>query len=569
MSLLRRLAADGAVVPLNLIGSVFGGAGASVATGGTDQPDFVVTREVLPYVFSLIGGRNWKSGPGDKASPLMKEIWTLLDHEGALSAQDIQAALGRELTETAVLRAVVELWNGLRAIPVYDATASETGTRWELTQARFAEELTASQKVGHATALSALVSLYLESVIAATSEEVETFLSPMTARSKVREVVNGLQATRQLGLISVGAQPLVHVAGTLPEFAEPEPTKAEVEPRAARESRPGFEKRRPGFERKPREEWKREERGGFERRPGDRKPFEGERKPVQRAAKPFREPREEERGGERRGGGFGGAKKFGKAKFRRGDSRSSEWKGREGAGGRASFSGGFKRERPGEKRPFFRERKARDEESRGSGFGPERREGGWKPKRAEGGFEKRGKSGFRKSGFGKPGFKKPGFKKHGEGGFEPKDKSEFRREGRPQFKGTDKPGFGKKAKPFGEPGRPYGKSQKSFGKPGKPGFGKTAKFRGDAGRPDQRNEPGERTGKPFGRPERDFRKFGGKPGKSFGKGGPGFGKPGSVRSGSGRSDSGRPGKPAFRKPRPGGFRPPFRKKKSEGSGDAE
>jgi len=42
-----------------------------------------MAREVLPYVFSLIGGRNWKSGPGDKASPLMVEVWTLLRDEEA------------------------------------------------------------------------------------------------------------------------------------------------------------------------------------------------------------------------------------------------------------------------------------------------------------------------------------------------------------------------------------------------------------------------------------------------------------------------------------------------------
>ncbi len=138
----------------------------------SDQPDFLVTREALPYVFSLIGGRNWKSGPGAKASPLTLEIWKQVDGAGAQTAAEIQTALGREVTEAAILRGLVELWNGLRAIPVYDG---ET-TRWELTQARFAEEMTASQKVAQTTALSALVAGYLESAIAASSDEIETFL---------------------------------------------------------------------------------------------------------------------------------------------------------------------------------------------------------------------------------------------------------------------------------------------------------------------------------------------------------------------------------------------------------
>ena len=254
-ALMHRLTAAGAVLPLNL----FGAAGGSVS----DQPDFLVTREALPYVFSLIGGRNWKSGPGAKASPLTLEIWKQVEGAGAQTAAELQTALGRELTEAAILRGLVELWNGLRAIPVYDG---ET-TRWELTQARFAEEMTASQKVAQTTALSALVAGYLESAIAASSDEIETFLSPLTSRSRVREVVNGLSATRQLGLVSVAATPLLHVAGTLPEFAEAEPVEVELPARAA------------AFERKPYERGVRPTReGGAARKPFERAGRSGERR---------------------------------------------------------------------------------------------------------------------------------------------------------------------------------------------------------------------------------------------------------------------------------------------------
>ena len=64
-----------------------------------------------------------------------------------------------------------------------------------------------------------LASIYLQAVIAATMEEVELFLSPLTARSKVREVLRGLVATRQVHSISLGHAPHFYVAGTLPEFA--------------------------------------------------------------------------------------------------------------------------------------------------------------------------------------------------------------------------------------------------------------------------------------------------------------------------------------------------------------
>ena len=49
-------------------------------------------------------------------------------------------------------------------------------------------------------------------------EDVELFLAPLTARSKIREVIRGLVATRQVHTISLGHAPHFYVAGTLPEF---------------------------------------------------------------------------------------------------------------------------------------------------------------------------------------------------------------------------------------------------------------------------------------------------------------------------------------------------------------
>jgi hypothetical protein len=248
-SLMVRLIEDGAVIPLNLFGTL------------SEQPDFLATRDAFPYIFSLRGGRSWKVVPA-KASPLVAEIWKLLEKDASLETTEIQAALGRELTEAAVLRGLMELWSALRVIPVY---AANEPTRWELTQTRFSDALNAANKIAQTTALSALVSLYLESVLAATPDEVETFLSPLTSRSKVREVVNGLAATRQVSIIPVGTQTMFHVAGSLPEFAEPEPEAAP--PEAA--PRPRFE--RPPFAGTSRESRDPERRPSFGRdRTGDR-----------------------------------------------------------------------------------------------------------------------------------------------------------------------------------------------------------------------------------------------------------------------------------------------------------
>ena len=84
---------------------------------------------------------------------------------------------------------------------------------------RFQKAIAEGASTSQVTAISVLASIYLQAVIAASMEEVELFLAPLTARSKVREVLRGLVATRQVHTISLGHAPHFYVAGTLPEFA--------------------------------------------------------------------------------------------------------------------------------------------------------------------------------------------------------------------------------------------------------------------------------------------------------------------------------------------------------------
>jgi hypothetical protein len=565
--LMRRLAADAAVIPLNLFGN-----------SGSDQPDFLASRATLPYVFSLIGGRNWKSGPGMKASPLMTDVWTLLNDGEARTTGEIQAALGRELTEAAVLRALAELWHGLRAVPVLDGDV----TRWELTQARFAAEMTASQKVAQTTALSALVSLYLDGAVAASSEEIETILSPLTARSRVREVVNGLSATRQLGLISVGAQPLLHVAGALPEFEEEE---AEAKPKDRGERRPSFERReraaaeggagRKPFERRERPQPGRERpsRTGFDRggrrertdrertgpprerresaRPGadrfaargearlrpERRPEEGERraygkKPFEKSqrsfgARPF--DREKPRG---EGGGKFPPKKFGKG-------GPKPWQ----DGGERAAREGERQFGKGE-RPF----RPRREEERGG----ERRSGkfGGEGRPAE----KRFSGGFKRE---KPGEKRPFFRERaGKLGGEDRPREARTGEGGRPFRPRREEERGGERRTGGWKGKPAGggfskSGGRGFGKSGKPGFksGSKPPYK-SGGKAGFRSEGGSGFKKPgFGKQGKPFGKFAGPSGKS--------------------GASGKSGRPPQGKGKPGGFKPPFRKRKKEGDGGGE
>jgi len=208
--LLVRLELDGVAVRLNLLGQP------------GEHPDFIVAAWVLPYVYALRGDRDWRRSPqltgSRQVSQLAVQAYKILE-TGDTTIPSLKHTLGREVTETAVLRAITELWQQLRIIPVIQAPG-ETA-KWQLLRTRFQKAIAEGASTSQVTAISVLASIYLQAVIAASMEEVEMFLAPLTARSKVREVLRGLVATRQVHTISLGHAPHFYVAGTLPEFAVP------------------------------------------------------------------------------------------------------------------------------------------------------------------------------------------------------------------------------------------------------------------------------------------------------------------------------------------------------------
>src|SRR6201997_3298393 len=205
--LLIRLEKDGVAVRLNLIGHP------------GEQPDYVVAAWVLPYVYALRGDRDWRRSPqltgSRQVSPLAIQAYKRLE-TGEATIAELTRVLGREVSETAVLRAITELWQQLRIIPVIAAPGQPA--KWQLLRTRFQKAIAEGASTSQVTAISVLASIYLQAVIAASMEEVEIFLAALTARSKIREVIRGLVATRQVHTISLGHAPHFYVAGTLPEF---------------------------------------------------------------------------------------------------------------------------------------------------------------------------------------------------------------------------------------------------------------------------------------------------------------------------------------------------------------
>ena len=126
--------AEGIAVPLNLLGTP--------AQNTVDVPDFIVSAPVFSYIFTLRGDKAWKQPPttsgATKVSPLALNTYTLLSEQAkdsGLSAYDLATQLGKEVTETAVLRALTELWQHLRVLPVPQSDGAPT--LWELTTTRF------------------------------------------------------------------------------------------------------------------------------------------------------------------------------------------------------------------------------------------------------------------------------------------------------------------------------------------------------------------------------------------------------------------------------------------------
>ena len=205
--LLVRLENEGVAVRLNLQGQP------------GEQPDFVVAAWVLPYVYALRGDRDWRRSPqltgSRQVSQLAVHVYKQLEGGDQTVAQ-LKQALGREVSESAVVRAITELWQQLRIVPVIAARGQ--AAKWQLLKTRFQRAIAEGASTSQVTAISVLASIYLQAAIAATMEDVELFLAALTARSKNREVIRGLVATRQVHTLSLGHAPHFYVAGTLPEF---------------------------------------------------------------------------------------------------------------------------------------------------------------------------------------------------------------------------------------------------------------------------------------------------------------------------------------------------------------
>ncbi|HVI79072.1 MAG TPA: crosslink repair DNA glycosylase YcaQ family protein, partial [Candidatus Acidoferrum sp.] len=137
------------------------------------------------------------------------DAFALIQREGALSKQKLQESLGGSVSLPALDKALTELWSKLRITRVdYDANQ---GSVWDLLYRWAADPVKEGVGLSVPEALSALVSKYVDCMIAVEQTELEIFLGNFVARSRVKEAVNALLAARELSFVHVAGKSMLQI----------------------------------------------------------------------------------------------------------------------------------------------------------------------------------------------------------------------------------------------------------------------------------------------------------------------------------------------------------------------
>jgi 23S rRNA pseudouridine2605 synthase len=187
-------------------------------SGGTG---LIIAAQLFPYFYALVSDRNPKAPPrpktqGMEISPLAVVVFEAIQKQGPMSKGQLREAVGRELSGAALERALGELWAILKITRV--DYREDQGAFWDVLYRWAPETVKEGINVSAPEAISALVSKYLEAVVAASQEEIEDFFSSrLTSRSKVRDAINALLAARELSFVVVGSKTLIRLTPAVEE----------------------------------------------------------------------------------------------------------------------------------------------------------------------------------------------------------------------------------------------------------------------------------------------------------------------------------------------------------------
>ena len=202
------------------------------------ETPMLLVASVLPYFYALVGDRNpkaeqKKNSDTAQLSPLARDTWAALRQSGPLAKARLRELLCGAPSDAALERALGELGASLKIARV-DETP-QAGATWELLHRWAPEAVQEGIGLSVGESLSALVSRYLECVVAAEAKEVEEFFSRLAPRSRVRENVNALLSARELAFVPVGNKTLIQIAPPRPPvtFRRVAPQGAEARPKTS------------------------------------------------------------------------------------------------------------------------------------------------------------------------------------------------------------------------------------------------------------------------------------------------------------------------------------------------
>jgi hypothetical protein len=196
---------------------------------------FMVAASLFPYFYALVGERNPKQppkpGPRSEYSQLACDAYEAIRRDGPVPKQKLLETLGGSVSGAALDRALLELWAKLRITRV-DYNERE-GTSWDVLYRWAPEAVREGIGLSVGEALTALLTKYLDCVVAADPQEVEEVFGRIVPKSRVKEAINALLAARELTFIHVGTRSLIQVVpsrGVAPETSRP-PRAASARPR--------------------------------------------------------------------------------------------------------------------------------------------------------------------------------------------------------------------------------------------------------------------------------------------------------------------------------------------------
>lgn len=177
------------------------------------ESNFLVSAAAFPFFYGLVGDRNPrqapKVGPRSEYSPLAAHAFQVIQKEGPISKANLKELLGGDLSTAALDRALGELWAKLRITRVdYNP---EEGAFWDVLFRWSPDLVREGMNISLAQAMTALISKYLECVVAAEQVEVEEFFSNFLSRSRAREAINALLAARELQFVHVGGRAMLQI----------------------------------------------------------------------------------------------------------------------------------------------------------------------------------------------------------------------------------------------------------------------------------------------------------------------------------------------------------------------